>query len=91
MPKVFCAKLQEELDGLAQPPFPTPLGEKIHQSISAAAWQQWLARQTMFINEYRLNLADKKARAMLMEECERFLFNDADNKPSGYTPEDHTS
>lgn len=85
--KVFCKKLQTEMDGLARPPYPGPLGEKIYQNISKQAWQQWLAHQTMLINEYRLSLLEPKAREFLMNEMESFLFGEGSSKPGGYTPE----
>ncbi len=85
---IQCQKLQKEAEGLDFPPYPGELGKKIFQNISKEAWDQWLARQTMFINEYRLNLADPKARKMLEEEMENFLFGDTDNTPEGYVPPD---
>ena len=84
--KVFCTKLKKELDGLNYPPYPGELGKKIYQSISQEAWQIWLARQTMFINEYRLNMLDAQARDFLRQEMEKFLFTDDDSLPSGYYP-----
>ena len=82
---VNCTKLGENLPGLRRPPFPGELGEKIFQSISKSAWQQWLQRQTMFINEYRLNLTDEKAREFLQQQMQKFLFDDQDIKPDGYS------
>lgn len=82
---VNCIKLGENLPGLRRPPFPGELGEKIFQSISKPAWQQWLQRQTMFINEYRLNLTDEKAREFLQQQMQKFLFDGQDIKPDGYS------
>ncbi|BBP46983.1 putative Fe(2+)-trafficking protein [Thiosulfatimonas sediminis] len=76
--KVQCAKLGEELDGLDFMPFPGELGEKIYNSVSKEAWKQWLAQQTILINEYRLSSLDPKARSFLQEEMQKFLFNDED-------------
>lgn len=84
---IFCEKLKKELPGLDFQPYPGILGQRIFQHISKEAWQQWLARQTMFVNEYRLNLSDAKARKMLEEEMQKFLFSDEDKKPEGYVPE----
>ena len=74
--KVQCVKLGEELDGLDFAPFPGPLGEKIYNSVSKEAWKQWLAQQTILINEYRLSSLDPKAKTFLQEEMQKFLFND---------------
>ncbi|MEM1243661.1 MAG: oxidative damage protection protein [Pseudomonadota bacterium] len=84
---VFCLKLKKDLPGLDFSPYPGKLGEEIFNNISQQAWQLWLQRQTMFINEYRLNLADEKARKMLEDEMIKFLFEDVDEFPSGYTPD----
>jgi Fe-S cluster biosynthesis and repair protein YggX len=83
---VNCAKLHKEAEGLAQPPYPGELGKRIYDSISAEAWQLWLAHQTMQINEYRLSMIDPKARDFLKKEMENFLFADGSDKPSGYVP-----
>lgn len=85
---IFCEKLKKESAGLDFPPYPGALGKRVFEHISKEAWQQWLGRQTMFINEYRLNLADLKARKMLEQEMENFLFGSADNKPSGFVPQE---
>ncbi|MGE3920153.1 MAG: oxidative damage protection protein [Gammaproteobacteria bacterium] len=72
---VFCQKLQKEAEGLAKPPYPGAIGERIYEHISQEAWQMWLKQQIMYINEYRLNLSDPNARAMLVQEMEKFLFS----------------
>lgn len=71
---VFCVKLQKEAEGLLRPPFPGKLGEKIYQHISAEAWKLWQARQTILINENRLNMAEPSAREFIQKEMNKFLF-----------------
>ena len=83
---VYCQKLHKEAEGLTNPPYPGELGQRIYQHISKEAWQQWQKRQTMIINEYRLNLSDPQARKVLEEEMEQFLFGESDSVPEGYTP-----
>ncbi|QCU90962.1 oxidative damage protection protein [Thiomicrorhabdus sediminis] len=75
---VDCVKMGEKLEGLDFPPFPGELGQKVFDSISKEAWKQWLAQQTILINEYRLSSLDPKARSFLMEEMQKFLFDDQD-------------
>ena len=75
---VQCVKMGEELEGLEFAPFPGELGEKILESVSKEAWKQWLAQQTILINEYRLSSLDPKAKTFLREEMQKFLFNDED-------------
>ncbi|MBF6058764.1 MULTISPECIES: oxidative damage protection protein [Thiomicrorhabdus] len=76
--KVQCVKMGEELDGMDFPPFPGELGERVYNNVSKEAWKQWLAQQTILINEYRLSSLDPKARSFLMEEMQKFLFSDED-------------
>ena len=83
---VFCKKLGKDMPGLKNPPLPGDMGKKIYETISADAWQQWLKQQTMFINEYRLNLTEPDARKFLREQMDDFLFNNVDRKPDGYVP-----
>ena len=66
MPKtVYCVKLQKEALGLAAPPYPGPLGQRIYEEISEEAWKGWLQHQTMLINENRLKLTSPEAREFL--------------------------
>ena len=86
MSSVFCQKLQAELEGFEVPPYPGALGERIMQSISKQAWNQWLEHQTILINEYRLSMIDPKARQFLAQQMEQFLFSAGAQKPAGYVP-----
>lgn len=85
---VFCAKLQRELPGLAKPPFPGPLGQRIYESISQQAWDMWPAQGTLIINHYGLNMADPEARKILREQMEEFFFGADARMPEGWTPEE---
>jgi len=75
---VNCPKMGEELEGLDFQPFPGELGKKVYDNISKEAWKQWLAQQTILINEYRLSSLDPKARSFLQEEMQKFLFDDGE-------------
>ena len=83
---VFCSKQQKEVEGLDFVPWPGPLGQRVFQEIGKPAWQEWLAHQTMLINENRLSPMDPKARAFLAGEMEKYLFGDGADKPAGYVP-----
>ena len=83
---VFCEKLQREAEGLAFVPWPGPLGKRVCEHVSRDAWQQWLAHQTMLINENRLSPMDPKHRAFLEQEMEKFLFGGGAEAPAGYVP-----
>lgn len=83
---VVCARLKETLPGLAKPPMPGPLGQKLYDSVSQQAWDEWLAHQTRLINEYRLVLAKPEARQFLRDEMEKFFFTGGDLAQTGYIP-----
>ena len=86
---VNCAKLKETLPGLPYKPFSDALGQRIHDGISAQAWQQWIEHSKKIVNEYRLDLTQKKAHDVLKEQCEAFLFGDGGSLPPDYVPEKH--
>ena len=85
--EIFCDKLKQTLQGLNKPPFPGPLGARVFNHVSEAAWKQWITHQTMLINEYRLSLIDPKAREFLHEEMEKYFFGEGSAAPSGFSPE----
>ncbi len=86
---VFCKRHQQELPGLAAPPFPGPKGQEIFETISQTAWDDWQAHQTMLINEKHLNMMDKAARKYLTEQRDRFFEGDQVDEAEGYlAPED---
>jgi Fe-S cluster biosynthesis and repair protein YggX len=84
---VYCEKTQTETEGLDFAPWPGELGKRVYGHIGKIAWADWLAHQTMLINENRLSPLDPKHRAYLQVEMEKFLFGDGAEKPAGYTPE----
>lgn len=83
---VNCRKLGREAEGLDFAPWPGELGQRIYATISKEAWAQWLAHQTMLINENRLSPLDPGTRTFLAAEMEKFLFGDGADKPAGYVP-----
>ncbi|HEY7885587.1 MAG TPA: oxidative damage protection protein [Cellvibrionaceae bacterium] len=83
---VFCRKYQQELPGLDRPPYPGPVGQDVYENISKQAWQEWLAHQTMLINEKQLNLMDTATRVYLGEQMTKFLSGDDYDQAEGYVP-----
>lgn len=81
---VHCVKLNTDAEGLDYPPYPGALGKRIFEQVSKQAWQQWLAHQTMLINENRISPMDPEARKYLESEMEKFLFGEGSEKPAGY-------
>jgi len=83
---VNCIKLGTEAEGLDFPPIPGALGNKIFESVSKEAWQQWIRMQTMIINENRLNLAEARHRTYLSEQLQKHFFGEGADQVSGYVP-----
>ena len=86
---VQCAKLHEELPGIPYKPFSDALGQRIYDTISQQAWTLWIEHSKKLVNEYRLDLTQKKAHDVLKEQCEAFLFGDGGQLPPEYVPESH--
>jgi len=84
--KIFCKKYQQELDGLDAPPYPGPKGQEIFAQVSKKAWQEWLERQTMLINEKKLSMMDKNTRSYLLEQMDKFFNNESVDQAEGYVP-----
>lgn len=83
---VNCIKLGREAEGLERAPLPGALGQKLFEQVSKEAWREWIAHQTRLINEYRLILADPKARAFLTKELETYFFGSGELTQTGYVP-----
>jgi Fe-S cluster biosynthesis and repair protein YggX len=97
---VQCAKLGHELPGLDEA---TPAGERalrmaqllggpemrqrIHDHISAEAWELWTNYMRMVINEYQLDPTSAASNAILSEHMEAFLFGEGGDLPD-YVPPD---
>jgi Fe-S cluster biosynthesis and repair protein YggX len=84
--KIQCSFLKREAEGLDYLPYPGELGKRIYNNISKEAWAQWVAHQTMLINENRLTPIEPKARAFLVAEMEKFLFGSGSEKPKDFMP-----
>jgi len=84
---IFCTHLNKETDGLDFQTLPGELGKKVFENISKEAWAMWMSKQTMLINEKKLNLMDPSDRALLEKNMTAFLFDGQDVQIDGYTPE----
>ena len=83
---VNCIKLGREAEGLDRPTYPGPLGQRIFNEVSKAAWAEWLKQQTMLVNENRLNLADARARQYLARQMDQHFFGEGADAVTGYVP-----
>ncbi len=83
---VMCRKHQQELAGLAKPPFPGSKGQDIYDNISQQAWDEWQTHQTMIINERQLNMMNADDRKFIMEEMDKFFAGEDFARAEGYVP-----
>ncbi len=83
---VDCVVLSKKATGLEEVPYPGEMGERIYQNVSAEAWQSWLERLVMIVNEYQLNSADPRSLKTIEEHMIGYLFNEGDqgNAPEGF-------
>ena len=83
---VHCQYLNKDASGLDFQLYPGEIGKKIFDHISKEAWALWQAKQTMLINEKKLNMMDPEHRKLLEAEMVAFLFEGKDVEVEGYTP-----
>lgn len=83
---VDCVVLGKSAPGLEEVPYPGEMGERIYQNVSAEAWQTWLERLVMIVNEYQLNSADQKSLKTIEEHMIGYLFKEGNqgNAPEGF-------
>ena len=80
------SNLQKEAEGLDFQLYPGELGKRIFDNISKQAWAEWQHKQTMLINEKKLNMMDPEHRQLIETEMVNFLFEGKDVHIEGYTP-----
>ena len=73
---VECAKLKKRLPGMEHAPLKGAMGERLYNEVSEEAWSLWLKHSTMVINEYRLNPSEDRAEKILLEQMNKFFFED---------------
>ncbi len=83
---IFCTFLQRDAEGQDFQLYPGDVGKRIYNEISKEAWGEWMKKQTMLINEKKLNMVNVDDRKLLEEEMIKFLFEGHDVHIEGYTP-----
>ncbi|WP_028779016.1 oxidative damage protection protein [Shewanella sp. 38A_GOM-205m] len=83
---VNCVYLKKEADGLDFQLYPGELGKRIFDSISKEAWGLWQKKQTMLINEKKLNMMNVDDRKLLEDQMVAFLFEGQEVQIEGYVP-----
>ncbi|MBK8187095.1 MAG: oxidative damage protection protein [Cellvibrio sp.] len=74
------------MEGLDMPPYPGTKGQDIFNHVSKKAWQEWMAHQTLLINEKRLNMMDMGTKVYLSEQMTKFLSGENVDQAEGYVP-----
>ncbi|NOY89697.1 MAG: oxidative damage protection protein [Deltaproteobacteria bacterium] len=70
---VHCVKLDQDLPGLEQAPFPTQFGQFIFEKVSKQAWDLWLAESVRYINTYRVDLSSREGTDFMLEQLRIWL------------------
>lgn len=73
---IFCTFLKKKNIGQKFQTYPGKLGEKIYNEISQEAWNKWISKQTILINEEKLNMFDAKDRKKIEKHMKLFLFKE---------------
>ncbi|BGI51122.1 MAG: oxidative damage protection protein [Arsenophonus endosymbiont of Ceratovacuna japonica] len=71
---IFCTFLQRKAKGMDFQCYPGELGKQIFNQISKEAWNIWITKQTILINEKKLNTINPKDIKLLKREMIKFLF-----------------
>ena len=83
---VFCSRYKQEMEGLDEAPFDSDFGNKVYNNVSKKAWQEWVERQKMLMNEYRLQPWTQQAQEFLVEQMDQFFFGEGAALPKEYVP-----
>ena len=83
---VQCAHLKKEGDGLDFQLYPGEIGKRIFDNVSREAFALWQKKQTMLINENKLNMMNETDRKFLEEKMVAFLFEGVEPTIEGYVP-----
>lgn len=83
---VYCEYLKKDAPGLDFQLYPGELGKRIYDNISKEAFALWQKKQTMLINENKLNMMQPNDRKFLEEKMEAFLFEGIEPTIEGYVP-----
>ncbi len=83
---IFCTFLQRDAEGQDFQLYPGEVGKRIYNEISKEAWAEWMKKQTMLINEKKMNMMNVDDRKVLEAEMIKFLFEGHDVHIEGYTP-----
>jgi Fe-S cluster biosynthesis and repair protein YggX len=84
---VTCARCHSSAEGFDKSPLPAPFGPEILAATCRNCFQDWMGRELMIINEYRLDLGVPRNQDLLNQEMARFLnLPSSDGEEAGGPP-----
>lgn len=83
---VFCQNLKKDAEGLGFQLYPGEVGKRIFDNISKEAWGNWQKKQTMLINEKKMNMMNVDDRQFLETAMVDYLFEGKEPDIEGYVP-----
>ena len=83
---VFCQNLKKDAEGLGFQLYPGEVGKRIFDNISKEAWGNWQKKQTMLINEKKMNMMNPEDRQFLEAAMVGYLFEGTEPDIEGYVP-----
>jgi Fe-S cluster biosynthesis and repair protein YggX len=83
---VFCKNLKKDAQGLGFQLYPGEVGKRIFDHISQEAFKNWQQKQTMIINEKKMNMMEPNDRAFLEAAMIAYLFEGKEPEIEGYVP-----
>ncbi len=81
---IFCTFLQRIGEKQDIQTYPGEIGRRIYEEISKEAWQAWMNKQTILINEKKLNMMNSHDRNFLEKKMIQFLFEGHDFRVMGH-------
>ena len=81
---VFCEYLKQDAEGLDFQLYPGELGKRIFNSISKQAWGEWIKKQTMLVNEKKLNMMNAEHLCLQIRNSPFLLLIIYDVRHSSY-------
>jgi len=71
---IFCNFFKKKLKKQNFQIYPGKIGKRIYEEISEKAWKVWIKKQTILINEQKLNMFNVEDRKKLENYMKKFFF-----------------
>ena len=71
--KIKCTRCGRVAPKMPERPFSGELGDRIHNSVCAPCFREWIGQGTKVVNELRLNLTEKHAQDVYDQHMKEYL------------------